>query len=62
MEHAEEASLLRLGEWINRRYRHCIQKRAEAKKELAKAGKSTEMLREQWEAQVAAQTRPLPRA
>ncbi|KAF7371880.1 hypothetical protein MVEN_00045200 [Mycena venus] len=60
MEHAEEASLLRLGEWINRRYRHCIQKRAEEKKELAKAGKSTEMLREQWEAQVAAQTRPLP--
>ncbi|KAJ6558869.1 hypothetical protein DFH09DRAFT_1485992 [Mycena vulgaris] len=61
MEHAEEASLLRLGEWINRRYRHCVQKRAEAKKELAKAGKSTEMLREQWDAQVAAQTRPPPR-
>ncbi|KAF8207995.1 hypothetical protein K438DRAFT_1754740 [Mycena galopus ATCC 62051] len=53
MEQAEEASLLRLGEWIT--------KRAEAKKELVKADKSTEMLREQWEAQVAAQTRPLPR-
>ncbi|KAF8191905.1 hypothetical protein K438DRAFT_1919325 [Mycena galopus ATCC 62051] len=36
-------------------------KRAEAKRELVKADKSTEMLREQWEAQVAAQTRPLPR-
>ncbi|KAF8135926.1 hypothetical protein K438DRAFT_1922849 [Mycena galopus ATCC 62051] len=61
MEQTEEASLLQLGEWINRRYRHCIQKRAEAKKELVKADKSTEMLCEQWEAQVAAQTRPLIR-
>ncbi|KAF7360907.1 hypothetical protein MSAN_01120600 [Mycena sanguinolenta] len=61
IEHADQQSLLRLGEWINRRYRHSLLKRAEAEEELRKCGKPTELLREQWSLQVQAQTRPLPR-
>ncbi|KAF8172859.1 hypothetical protein K438DRAFT_1611643, partial [Mycena galopus ATCC 62051] len=61
IEHADEASLLRLGEWVARRYRHSVQKRAEANEELRKAGKSTVLLREQWELQVKSQMKPLPR-
>ncbi|KAF7337301.1 hypothetical protein MSAN_02255300 [Mycena sanguinolenta] len=59
IEHADQQSLLRLGEWINRRYRHSLLKRAEAEEELRKCGKPTELLREQWSLQVQAQTRPL---
>ncbi|KAF7338870.1 hypothetical protein MSAN_02210100 [Mycena sanguinolenta] len=45
IEHADQQSLLRLGEWINRRYRHSLLKRAEAEEELRKCGKPTELLR-----------------
>ncbi|KAF8135243.1 hypothetical protein K438DRAFT_1911669 [Mycena galopus ATCC 62051] len=51
IEHADEGSLVRLGEWVARRYRHSVQKRAEATEELRKSGKSTVLLREQWELQ-----------
>ncbi|KAF8143385.1 hypothetical protein K438DRAFT_1783790 [Mycena galopus ATCC 62051] len=61
IEHTDEASLLCLGEWVARRYRHSVQKRAEATEELRKSGKSTVLLREQWELQVKPQTKPLPR-
>ncbi|KAJ7240316.1 hypothetical protein B0H12DRAFT_1024705, partial [Mycena haematopus] len=61
IEHADQQSLLRLGEWINRRYRHSVGKRAAATEELDKCGKSEDVLREQWDLQVRAQTRPLPR-
>ncbi|KAF8197276.1 hypothetical protein K438DRAFT_1906137 [Mycena galopus ATCC 62051] len=61
IEQADEASLLRLGDWVARRYRHSVQKHAEANKELRKAGKLTVLLREQWELQVKSQTKPLPR-
>ncbi|KAJ7507645.1 hypothetical protein B0H11DRAFT_2218486 [Mycena galericulata] len=61
LEHADEASLLRLGEWIRRRHAHCVNKRVEAQKALGKSGKSVSLLREQWAMQVKAQTKPLPR-
>ena len=61
IEHADEASLLRLGEWIRHRYRHSVQKRVEATEALRECGKSNAQLREQWKLQVIAQTKPLPR-
>ncbi|KAF7343583.1 hypothetical protein MSAN_01978800 [Mycena sanguinolenta] len=61
MEHADEMSLLRLGEWIRRHHAHCVQKRSEATKAFAEAGKPMSLLRAEWKKQVAAQTKPLPR-
>ncbi|KAJ7741224.1 hypothetical protein B0H14DRAFT_3097286 [Mycena olivaceomarginata] len=48
--HHQEASLFRLGDWIRRRYHHCLQKRTDATKDLRESGKP-----------VVAQTKPLPR-
>jgi hypothetical protein len=62
IEHADEASLFRLGEWIRRRHHHCCQKRVEAKKALVDAKQEISYLRDQWKLQVKAQTKPLPRA
>ncbi|KAJ7116162.1 hypothetical protein C8R43DRAFT_1091280 [Mycena crocata] len=61
IEHADEASLMRLGEWIRRRHLHTARKRTEAQAALREAGKPLPLLREQWAVQVAAQTKPLPR-
>jgi hypothetical protein len=61
IEHTDETSLLRLGQWVSRRYSHSIQKRAEATKALRECGKSKTLLHEQWKLQVLAQTKPLPR-
>ncbi|KAJ7912883.1 hypothetical protein B0H13DRAFT_1874459 [Mycena leptocephala] len=61
IEHTDETSLLRLGQWVSRRYAHSVQKRAEATKAFRECGKSQMLLREQWTLQVLAQTKPLPR-
>ncbi|KAJ7891128.1 hypothetical protein B0H13DRAFT_2234846 [Mycena leptocephala] len=61
IEHTDETSLLRLGQWVSRRYAHSIQKRAEVTKALRECGKSKTLLHEQWRLQVLAQTKPLPR-
>ncbi|KAJ6471983.1 hypothetical protein C8R45DRAFT_936644 [Mycena sanguinolenta] len=61
IEHADEMSLLRLGEWIRRRHAHSVQKRGEASQALADSGKPLSLLRAEWKKQVAAQTKPLPR-
>lgn len=61
IEHADEASLFRLGEWISRRHVHSCNKRREAEKVLVECGKPLALLREQWALQVATQTKPLPR-
>ncbi|KAJ7501610.1 hypothetical protein B0H11DRAFT_1713561 [Mycena galericulata] len=61
IHHAEEASLLRLAEWIHRRYQHSANKRREAKAALEKSGKSVAFLRAQWSQQVTTQTKLLPR-
>ncbi|KAF8160514.1 hypothetical protein K438DRAFT_1548266, partial [Mycena galopus ATCC 62051] len=61
IEHSQEGSLFRLGERIRRRHRHCVAKRAESTKALRECEKSTALLREQWQLQVVAQTKPLPR-
>ncbi|KAJ7336153.1 hypothetical protein DFH08DRAFT_965053 [Mycena albidolilacea] len=56
-----EASLFRLAEWIRRRYRHSVQKRADTTRALRECGKPKLLLGEQWKMQVIAQTKPLPR-
>ncbi|KAJ7078523.1 hypothetical protein C8R43DRAFT_1143381 [Mycena crocata] len=61
IEHADEASMMRLGEWIRRRHFHTAKKRAAANAALQEAGKPLTVLREQWALQVVAQTKPLPR-
>ncbi|KAJ7080149.1 hypothetical protein B0H15DRAFT_953635 [Mycena belliarum] len=61
IEHADEASLKRLGEWIRRRHMHSAEKRRDAEKILAECGKPIALLRAQWALQVEAQTKPLPR-
>ncbi|KAJ7907614.1 hypothetical protein B0H13DRAFT_1879447 [Mycena leptocephala] len=60
IKHMDEMSLLRLGQWVSRRYAHSIQKCAEATKAFREYGKSQMLLREQWKLQILAQTKPLP--
>ncbi|KAJ7204070.1 hypothetical protein GGX14DRAFT_368993 [Mycena pura] len=61
IEHADEGSLLRMGQWIRRRHFQSARKRREAEKALAECGENVQVLREQWLLQVEAQTKPLPR-
>ncbi|KAJ7687669.1 hypothetical protein B0H16DRAFT_1670060 [Mycena metata] len=61
IEHADEASLLRLGGWVLRRHKHSRGKRVEATKALAECGYPIATLRAQWLLQVTAQTKPLPK-
>ncbi|KAJ7632028.1 hypothetical protein B0H17DRAFT_1280950 [Mycena rosella] len=60
IEHADDASLTNLGEWIRRRHLHSMKKRTEATAALARCGKPVSLLREQWALQVKTQTKPLP--
>ncbi|KAK7461154.1 hypothetical protein VKT23_009081 [Stygiomarasmius scandens] len=53
-------NLLKMGQWIARKYRLLESKRSENEKELAKSGIEIPTLREQWKDQVETQTRPLP--
>ncbi|KAJ7857948.1 hypothetical protein B0H14DRAFT_2578119 [Mycena olivaceomarginata] len=57
IEHDDEASLFRLGEWISRRYRHSRSKAGGSDGCSALSpGKSKELLHEQWYLQVESQT------
>ncbi|KAJ7495581.1 hypothetical protein FB451DRAFT_1387603 [Mycena latifolia] len=60
IEHADESSLYRLGEWIQRRHYHSANKRAEAWAVLVECGQPMALLRAQWALQVKTQTKPLP--
>ncbi|KAJ6568559.1 hypothetical protein B0H19DRAFT_1256310 [Mycena capillaripes] len=61
VKHCDEGNLFRLGEWNKRRALHSAEKRAAAKEVIEKCGVALEVLKEEWEKQVAAQTKPLPR-
>ncbi|KAG6807165.1 hypothetical protein H0H92_008576 [Tricholoma furcatifolium] len=52
---------MNLGSWLQRRFLHAQRKKTAAEDILKSCGKSLEYLREQWKAQVKAQTKPLPR-
>jgi hypothetical protein len=62
IEHAGSENMEKLGIWLLRRTRHCFEKRKAAEAVLATCGVPIETLRLEWEAQVKAQTKPLPRA
>ncbi|KAK7459520.1 hypothetical protein VKT23_009503 [Stygiomarasmius scandens] len=53
-------NLLRMGQWIARKYCLLESKRCENEKELAESGIPIKTLREQWKNQVEMQTHPLP--
>ncbi|KAG6807735.1 hypothetical protein H0H92_006576 [Tricholoma furcatifolium] len=50
-----------LGIWLKRRFHHTKAKKQQAEDALKLCGKSVDYLREQWKAQIVAQTKPLPR-
>ncbi|KAJ7639516.1 hypothetical protein FB45DRAFT_977229 [Roridomyces roridus] len=57
----DEKNLFDLGKWLKRRTLHSVQKRAEAEGILEECGVELEELREEWEKQLTAQTKPLQR-
>ncbi|KAJ7657119.1 hypothetical protein B0H17DRAFT_1213586 [Mycena rosella] len=61
IQHADEANLFKLAEWIQCRGLHSTAKRAEAQAVLKKCGHDLPLLRAEWAKQVAAQTKPLTR-
>ncbi|KAJ6591791.1 hypothetical protein DFH09DRAFT_1073649 [Mycena vulgaris] len=61
IEHADEGSLTRLGEWIRHRHLHSVKKHLAAQDVLRESGQMMALLRAQWALQVTTQTRPLPR-
>lgn len=50
-----------LGHWLRRRWYHCQNKKAVAEAELQKLGIPEQQLRSEWAAQIAEQTKPVPR-
>lgn len=53
--------MFRLGDWLARKDANCTKQKAEASDELKRCGIEVSFLREEWEAQKAAQTKPLQR-
>lgn len=62
VQYLDVQSLIHLGEWLARRFASCRTKREEANKWLTQSAVAVEVLRVEWAAQIASQTRPLPRA
>lgn len=56
-----EEGLYKLGHWLARKVLLSNQKKIEAEEVLQGCGFTEEVLRREWEAQVKAQTKPLPR-
>ncbi|KAF7337379.1 hypothetical protein MSAN_02264000 [Mycena sanguinolenta] len=61
VKQVDEANLFKLAEWNHRRTLFSQNKREEAERDLKKCGLSSEYLKDQWKAQVKAQTKPVPR-
>ncbi|KAF5374692.1 hypothetical protein D9615_008922 [Tricholomella constricta] len=61
VQQADREGLVKLVTWLLRRTRHCQEKRRTAEEVLHACGKSEELLRNEWNSQVEAQTKPLPR-
>jgi hypothetical protein len=56
-----EENLFKLGTWLQRKVHACDVKCGEAEEVLGECGFPEDVLRREWEAQVKAQTKPLPR-
>ncbi|KAH7902838.1 hypothetical protein BJ138DRAFT_1121031 [Hygrophoropsis aurantiaca] len=54
-------SLAAFGQWLSRKWIQCQAKKGAALDKLATLGVSDDLLREEWAAQIAYQTKPLPR-
>ncbi|KAF7334340.1 hypothetical protein MSAN_02378900 [Mycena sanguinolenta] len=61
VKQVDEANLFKLAEWNHRCTLFSQNKREEAERDLKKCGLSSEYLKDQWKAQVKAQTKPVPR-
>ncbi|KAI6022550.1 hypothetical protein EDC04DRAFT_2575210 [Pisolithus marmoratus] len=61
VHHLDMKSLIGLGQWILRHWNHCQEKKAAASKGLRRCGVDIPTLQAEWDAQVAAQTKPTPR-
>ncbi|RDB18910.1 hypothetical protein Hypma_014431 [Hypsizygus marmoreus] len=61
VQHAHSEALDKLGHWLLRRTRHCNTKLITANERLRACGHTELYLRTQWNLQVKAQTKPLPR-
>ena len=55
-----EEGLYKLGHWLARKVLVCNEKLREAEEVLWSCGFTEEVLRQEWEVQVKAQTKPLP--
>lgn len=53
--------MYKLGLWLRRKVLLCGEKLKEAENVLSNCGFSQDVLRREWEAQIKAQTKPLPR-
>jgi len=56
-----EEGLYKLGLWLRRKVLACDEKMKDSEECLRVCGFSEEVLRREWEAQIKAQTKPLPR-
>ncbi|KAJ7111122.1 hypothetical protein C8R46DRAFT_932834 [Mycena filopes] len=61
VKHADEANLFGLAAWNKRRVLHSAGKRIAAQEVIEECGVAMEVLKEQWQMQVKAQTKPLAR-
>ncbi|KAI5983957.1 hypothetical protein EDD15DRAFT_2390612 [Pisolithus albus] len=61
VRHLDMKSLTGLGQWLLRRWSHCQEKKATASKGLRRCGVDIPTLQTEWDAQVSAQTKPVPR-
>ncbi|KAI5988027.1 hypothetical protein EDD15DRAFT_2464484 [Pisolithus albus] len=61
VRHLDKKSLTGLGQWLLRRWSHCQEKKATASKGLRRCGVDIPTLQTEWDAQVSAQTKPVPR-
>ncbi|KAJ3793185.1 hypothetical protein GGU11DRAFT_692266 [Lentinula aff. detonsa] len=61
VQHLDNEGLMGLGKWIARKWHSAEVKRAEGDRDVKESEESPDFLRQQWAAQVAAQTKPPPR-
>lgn len=60
IKHLDEQSMASLGEWLARKWNDCQTKMRECKDELSRIKIDSKVLHNEWDKQVAAQTKPMP--
>jgi hypothetical protein len=59
VNHIHSKSLIQLGEWMAKQYKRSVITKFKSEQEVQDCGIDSEVLQEQWKAQVHAQTKPL---